>query len=143
MGETDTKRDAFRHVLWSSLLARYYWTVSSKSKRLSFAEAVGWANEECGSNNDDGMSMDYHNNRIGRELFNQNTSYKTKKIWFVRITYGLNKPSTSRLRDLTRSKVNSGRFIDNRTIVNTQERIESNVEDINNTSTSQVVYIDK
>ena len=37
--------------------------------------------------------------------------------------------------------MNSGRFIDNRTIVNTQERIEANVEDINNTSATQVVYV--
>ena len=141
LSSTDTKRDAFRHVLWSSLLARYYWTVSSKHKRLRFAEAVGNANETCGENEIDGMNMDYHNNRIGRELFNQNTSYKTKKVWFVRITYGLNKPSTSRLKDLTRSKVNGGRFIDNVSIDNLEERIDANVDDIDNTSATQVVYI--
>ena len=45
------------------------------------------------------------------------------------------------LRDLTRSKVNAAMFIDNRTIVNTQERIEANVEGIENTGETQVVYI--
>ncbi len=139
LSKTDTKRDAFRHVLWSSLLARYYWTVSSKSTRLRFAEAVGNANEDCGSNSDDGIHMDYRNNRIGRELFNQNTSYLKKRVWFVTITYGLNLPSTSRLRDLTRSKVIGGRFINPATYTTP----ESRVYQINHrTSDNQVVWIE-
>lgn len=137
LSSSDTKRDAFRHVLWSSLLARYYWTVTSKSKRLQFAEAVGNANEECGENNDDGMYMDFHNNKIGRELFNQNSSYKTKKVLWWRVTYGLNLPSTSSLVSITRTKVNSAKFIN----PDTYTSIPTRVEQIENTDDSQVVYI--
>ena len=137
LSSSDTKRDAFRHVFWSSLLARYYWTVSSKSKRLKFAEAVGNANETCGGNEIDGMNMDFHNNRIGRELFNQNTSYKRKKVWFVRITYGLNLPSTSRLRDLTTSKVNGARFISESSYPTESDRVNQ----IRRTNSNQVVYL--
>jgi len=37
--------------------------------------------------------------------------------------------------------VNLARFIDNESIDDLEERIEANIEDINNTSTTQVVYI--
>ena len=37
--------------------------------------------------------------------------------------------------------MNLARFIDNESIDDLEERIEANIEDINNTSTTQVVYI--
>ena len=84
-------------------MANYYFTVSEKVKRFNFAKAVADANEECNDSNPvDSEAMDYHNNAIGRKIWYDNTSYK--KTWFGWI-YGLNLPSTSRLKDLVREAV--------------------------------------
>lgn len=101
---SDSRRDAYRHILWNSLLAQYYFTISSKAPRLGFAELVTNAREQwpCGGSNAiDGKEMDYHNNFIGRKIWNDNTSYRTFWGWNV----GLRKPSTSRLKDLAYAKV--------------------------------------
>ncbi|WOC40119.1 DUF6973 domain-containing protein [Polaribacter sp. HL-MS24] len=103
-GGTDTRGDAYRHILWNALLADYYFTFSSKNPRIAFAKAVADANEECNDNNPvDSEAMDYHNNAIGRKIWSDNTSYR--KTWFGWI-YGLNTPSTSRIKDLVRNAVN-------------------------------------
>ncbi len=108
----NTQRDAYRHVLWSVFLAKYYYTISSKSARLRFAEAIGNANEICTDNPEDSKYMDFHNNAIGRKLFDDNCSYRTKRVLWWRVTYGLNVPSESTLRSRTESFVHSGYFID-------------------------------
>ena len=109
--ESDTRRDAYRHMLWNSLLAQYYFTISSKSGRLCFAEIVANANEEamCGSpNNIDAREMDYHNNVIGRKIWNDNTGYRT----IFGATIGLNRTTTSHLKDLALEKIEkNGLFI--------------------------------
>ena len=100
----DTRRDAYRHILWNSLLAQYYFTISSKVKRLNFAKFIADNNERLpcgGSNADDGKQMDYHNNVIGRQIWDQNTSYRKFLGWVV----GLRKPSTSDLKDFAHAKV--------------------------------------
>jgi hypothetical protein len=98
IGGENTRGDAYRHILWSALLADYYFTISSKVKRIKFAKAVVDANEECNDfNTKDGAVMDYHNNVIGRKIWDENTSYR--KNWFGWI-YGLKTPSTSRIKDL-------------------------------------------
>ena len=80
-GGYDNEIDAKRHIYFSALLARNYYTVSSKVPRLQFSKAVGDANEECGANNTDAAQMDYHNNAIGRKLFDDKTTYKTYKLF--------------------------------------------------------------
>lgn len=104
VGPYNTRRDAYRHILWNSLLAQYYFTISSKSKRLDFAEFVTNARETspCGNFNEvDSREMDYHNNAIGRSIWANNTSYRT----ILGITWGLNRSSTSHLKDLVRESV--------------------------------------
>ena len=101
--ETDSRRDAYRHVLWNSLLAQYYFTIVSKTVRLGFAELVTNARERtCGGSNEaDAKEMDYHNNFIGRDIWDKNTSYRT----FLGIRVGLRKPSTSRLKEIARYRL--------------------------------------
>lgn len=84
----DTKQDAYRHILWNALLCHNYRTVSSKSPKLRFAKAITDAHEECGQNKEDTHQMDYHNNAIGRKLYNDNTPYRT----FLGMTTGLRSP---------------------------------------------------
>jgi len=103
-GGTDTRGDAYRHILWNALLADYYFTVSSKSKRLGFAKAVADSNEECNDSNPvDGEAMDYHNNIIGRKIWDDNTTYRTTIFGWI---YGLNTPSTSEIKGYVRKAVN-------------------------------------
>ena len=102
-GGTNTRGDAYRHILWNALLADYYFTVSSKNPRVAFAKAVADSNEECNNDNAvDSEAMDYHNNAIGRKIWYDNTRYR--KTWFGWI-YGLNTPSTSRIKNLVRKTV--------------------------------------
>ena len=101
---SDSRRDAYRNILWNSLLSQYYFTISSKAPRLGFAKLVTNAREQwpCGGSSDvDAKQMDYHNNFIGRKIWDENTSYRTFWGWNV----GLRKPSTSRLKDLAYAKV--------------------------------------
>lgn len=133
LGGTDTKRDAFRHVLWSSLLARNYWTITNKDIRIRFSEAVGNANEVCGENEIDGMNMDFHNNRVGRDIFDQNTSL----IGGPTITYGLNIPTTETLVNLCRNKINDARFINE----SMYPSISDKVNQITLTDRNKAVYL--
>lgn len=98
LDEANSRRDAYRHILWNSLLTQYYFTISSKVPRLGFAKLVTDARESgvcANSNNADSRQMDYHNNFIGRKIWDDNTTYRKLFGWVV----GLNKPSTSDLKD--------------------------------------------
>jgi hypothetical protein len=100
----DTRRDAYRHILWNSLLAQYYFTISSKAPRIGFAKLVTDAREEglcANSNAIDSREMDYHNNFIGRKIWDDNTDYITFLGWNI----GLSKPRTSHLKNLVHAKV--------------------------------------
>ncbi|WP_025742356.1 DUF6973 domain-containing protein [Aquimarina pacifica] len=103
-----TYRDAFRHIFWSGLLAYHYPSVSSKVSPMNFARAIGNANESCRDVNPvDAEQMDYHNNQVGRDLWDDNTSYK--KIFGA--TIGLNEVSVSNLKVLSFNKVVRGCFV--------------------------------
>lgn len=121
LNSQDTKRDAYRHVLWSALLCRYYYTVSSKSPKLRFAEAVGNANEECGENESDGKAMDYHNNAIGRHLYDINTPYET----FLGMITGLKTPSVDLLKSKTQEELNKAVYVRETTPDLTASKIQS------------------
>ena len=74
----DNEIDAVRHMYWQALLCNNYG--GSLDARLDFAKRVGDLYEECGDNNTDSMEMDYHNNRVGREvLYKENA--RTYKEW--------------------------------------------------------------
>ena len=133
-GSNDQK-DAYRHLLFSSYLARYYYTKSSKSKRLKFSKVVGDFNESCSDYYKDSKEMDVHNNRIGRKLFNDNCSYK-KRWW---ITIGLNKPSIGSLKAKAETLVLNGSFIDKNGENLTPEQTQ---EEILNTAENTVVYFE-
>ena len=56
----------------------------------------------CGGPNEaDAREMDYHNNFIGRDLWGQNSTYRT----LLGIRVGLRKPSTSDLKEIARYRV--------------------------------------
>jgi len=102
LGASNTRRDAYRHITWSALLAQHYFTVSNKVKRIKFSEAVTYANEVCGENPVDAREMDYHNNEIGREMWDDYTEYqKTRFGW----EYALILSSVSTLTKVAREYI--------------------------------------
>ena len=82
--------------MWNALLAQYYFTISSKASRLGFAKAIADAREgHCGSFNEaDARAMDYHNNAIGRQLWDDHTTFR----YLFGFRVGLRKPDTSELK---------------------------------------------
>jgi hypothetical protein len=77
--------------------------MSSKKPRLDFAKDVADMNENCGGNNQDSAEMDYHNNAIGRKIWDDDTTYQS----FWGITYNIRNPSNSRLISLVKEKMNN------------------------------------
>ena len=106
-GKANTKRDAFKHTLWNGLLANHYYTMSAKKPRLDFAKDVADMNEKCGGNKQDVSAMDYHNNAIGRKIWDDDTTYQT----FWGITYNIRNPSNSRLTSLVKEKMKNILYI--------------------------------
>lgn len=95
-------------MVFSAFLAQWYFTVSSKSKRLDFAKVVATNHEYCNPNEPDSREMDFHNNSIGRKIWDDNTSYR--KLFGRPV--GLKRPSDSKLRKEIRKRIdNSSCFI--------------------------------
>lgn len=132
-GGTNTKKDAYRHAIWSALLARCFGSMTSINHRIEFAKAVGDANEVCGKNAKDGSQMDIHNNKIGRDLFKNNTEYRK----FFKMTIGLKKPKVSELKIIVFELVEKAYFI------NGEKGVENTFEEIKKMDTSKLVFIKK
>ncbi len=72
-GEQDVQSNALRHALWNYNLAKEIaalpFPLGSKSIGLHIAEEWTYAHEQCGPENA-AKGMDLHNNKVGRDLFN-------------------------------------------------------------------------
>lgn len=136
---SDNKGDAYKHLMWSSLLAHNYFTISSKSPRLRFSEAISYAYEDCSVNKDDSREMDYHNNFIGRKLWDDNCGYR--KIFGRPV--GLRRPDISTLKTQAKALVEAGVFIDRTKLGGTTESeiIENTRQAIVKANKLQVVFI--
>ena len=82
--------------------------MSSKKPRLDFAKDIADMNEKCGGNNQDSAAMDYHNNAIGRKIWNDDTTYQ--KTWWG-ATINIRNPSNSRLISLVKEKMENILYI--------------------------------
>ena len=70
------KNSGFCRYNYKLQLTYNYFTISSKSPRLRFSEAISYAYEDCSINDADAREMDYHNNFIGRKLWDDNCGYR-------------------------------------------------------------------
>lgn len=105
----NTKRDAFRHTIWNALMCLNFYTISSRKDKLDFATEVAELIEQCGNNGFATRQMDYHNNNVGRIIYNSNTSFK-KFLW---MKIGLNQPTKEELVNYAKEQVeNNSIFID-------------------------------
>jgi hypothetical protein len=96
------RRDAFRHLVWNALMAKYHVSlIPSIGIRTDLATRVANAYESCGGNDEDASKMDSHNNLIGRRIYRNNTSYKR----FLAVLVGLNEPSNTRILQIARNFV--------------------------------------
>ena len=63
--------NAFRHSLWTCMIAMYCCKISSPKKSLDFCRKMTDLHEELFPNEALGKKMDLHNNQIGIELFTE------------------------------------------------------------------------
>ncbi|MCB9425808.1 MAG: hypothetical protein H6584_02090 [Flavobacteriales bacterium] len=134
--DNNTKKDAFRHVTFSAFLCHFYLTLSSKHPRLLFAEDAGNSNEICGGNEIDGMYMDFHNNHIGRQVWNFSTGYSTT----LGVTTGLALPPVEMLVIQAIILTNNGKFIDKNSFFPENQRTNLTTQAILATNSNTVVY---
>ncbi|MFO8147657.1 MAG: hypothetical protein R6U03_09735 [Gillisia sp.] len=73
--------NAFRHALWNFLICvKCYKASNSVEKASNWAEKITSLHEVLSPNSELAKIMDLHNNRIGRELFEKNTSNRISII---------------------------------------------------------------
>ncbi len=146
-GGINTRGDAYRHMLFSAVLANSYFTLSAKHPRLTFANNVATALENCTDKPIiDSKAMDLHNNAIGRQIWYDNTPYRR----FLGIPVGLRRPSNATLDREIRKAVNGkGCFIVKKTgNIFPNNELKENVEpsdikaEIDKTSSSIPVYFE-
>lgn len=66
----DNRTNAFRHALWNYLICKYCLAVSGSPERaMSWSKTITDLHERLSPNEELATMMDFHNNRIGRELF--------------------------------------------------------------------------
>ena len=134
----NNKGDAYKHFMWSALQAHNYYTLSSKSPRLRFSEAISYAYEDCSVNIADAREMDYHNNLIGKKLWDDNCGYR--RIFGRPV--GLNRPEISTLKTKVKALVEAGIFIDRERLGTIEsEKIENTRQAIVEANKLQVVFI--
>ncbi|GGF23466.1 DUF6973 domain-containing protein [Echinicola rosea] len=80
------RADAFRHGVWSVLIAKYYGTKKDDiNKGVNLAKEFGDAHEQCNKEEDGApdydLEMDYRNNWVGREHFANTAYYKKVGKW--------------------------------------------------------------
>jgi len=63
--------NAFRHALWFCLIANYACKIHSPKKSIAWAEKVTSLHEEFFPNPPLQKKMDLHNNKIGKQLFEE------------------------------------------------------------------------
>ncbi len=137
MDANDTKRDAFRHMIWNAMLAQYYFTVTRKAPRINFAKAFTdvWEESSCRiqTNTDAAKNMDLHNNHIGRSVWNNQANYAYS---FFGIPFGLSTPTRQQLTVEFNTKISAARFINVTTL-----GVPTTVSEINATHSNIAVYI--
>lgn len=143
LNKVNTKRDAFRHTIWQALLSKYFWTTSSKKKKYDFAKEVGDWNEECGENAVGTRHMDYHNNEIGREIYQKHSSFIT--ILWGSINIGVRNPSNATIYEEAQKQIeNNSVFIDLDAFAgNVEEQEEKAYLEILKTSKTKSIYLSK
>ena len=145
-GGINTRGDAYRHTIWNALLANNYFTLIAKWKRILFAKQATDLYESCTDGELDSKTMDYHNNAIGRKIWDDNTSHR--KI--LGIPVALRRPSTARLKELIEKAVNekscfivkkTGNAFPNNELTQTQTISQIKAK-IDNTDSNTIAYFE-
>ncbi len=111
--EQNTQQDAYRHILWNIYLAKHMRHIAPRRhKRIDFAEHVADANETCNSKRADypnSEQMDYHNNLIGRKIYENNSSEKVK---WIKIFSTVKSISYEKAKLIAKESVMDSQYID-------------------------------
>lgn len=71
--------NAFRHAAWNLLIAKNCSVFTTKEKAIEWAKFITDLHEECFPNEPFDHEMDLHNNRVGREIFDELSRQKLNK----------------------------------------------------------------
>lgn len=71
--------NAFRHAAWNLLIAKNCSVFTTTEKAVDWAKFITDLHEECFPNELFDHEMDLHNNRIGREVFEESSKNKLSK----------------------------------------------------------------
>jgi len=129
----NNKADAFRHAIWNVAMAKESW--GKKKTKLSWAKEFSEAHEKSWRYREYESEMDLHNNKVGQDFYNDNSTQKTKKIIGITFYTGVTEPSYEEACIFLREKALNSYFINK----------EIELEDFKNTlteiSVTDLVYI--
>jgi hypothetical protein len=86
---TDNRADAYRHIIWNYLLCKYFADPQKTIGRITnITECTNYVKEltdahENYTNNELSHAMDFHNNYIGRYLFETKANYKKSCLFCI------------------------------------------------------------
>jgi len=112
------KSDAFRHIAWSTLIAKYH-----ADKKKDIGKGVKLAREITNIHEEENRDkqgapdwdcqMDYHNNWIGRNYFESIASIKTKSRWYwFTDKKSLDCPGNGTIKSTIKRKVDNAKKVD-------------------------------
>lgn len=81
----DNRTNAFRHALWNfKICEKCYRTSGSEEKAVNWSMKITDLHEKLFPNEDLPQIMDLHNNRIGREVFQDCINQTFDPIWILK-----------------------------------------------------------
>lgn len=105
----NNKADAFRHAVWNIVMCKEGW--GKKDSKISWASDFATAYEKGGNYEKFESEMDLHNNRVGRDYYNANSSKTYKKFLWWQYESGVNEPSYESACKAIKEKALNAQFI--------------------------------
>ncbi len=106
----NNKSDSFRHAIWNIVMCKEGW--GKKDAKLAWANDFATAYEQGGNYYPFSSDMDLHNNRTGRNYYNENSSKTYTKFLWWNIESGVNEPSYEEACSAIKKKAVNANFID-------------------------------
>lgn len=105
----DNKRDAFRHAIWNVVMCKEGW--GRKDEKLAWANDFATAYEKGDNYTMFTSDMDLHNNNVGRNFYNENSTKNYKKILWWQIETDVKEPSYENACSAIKQKAINANFI--------------------------------
>lgn len=105
----DDKSDAFRHAIWNIVMCKEGW--GKKDEKLAWANDFATAYEKGENYTEFTSDMDLHNNKVGRNYYNANSTKNYKKFLWWQYESGVSEPSYETACSAIKQKAINANFI--------------------------------